>query len=88
MRHIQDTEKRNCNEYLINNITLAQRDSTGLVNPETGKATQGDHTISDAFIKEYQILLLRNRPLSMLYAFYEKLFNEVKKVNWHIYQRF
>lgn len=87
LRHIQDTEKRNCNEYLINNITLAQRDSTGLVNPETGKATQGDHTISDAFIKEYQILLLRNRPLSMLYAFYEKLFNEVKQENWHIYQR-
>jgi len=62
-------------QVAVRRLIIAERADTGLKNGST--PVQGDHTIADAFIKQYQEALVVNQGLDKVYLAYIRLFDEV-----------
>lgn len=61
----------------IDTIKLTGRTDTGL--KKNGDKTQGDHIIADTFIKSYQKVMLRDKPIIEALEFYDMCFNVISQ---------
>lgn len=74
----QENEMKPLNEYVIDTVKFGERADTKLKNYKSGGATQGAHTIADAFIKKYQKEMLKGCNAEQAYNFY---YNEFQKID-------
>lgn len=68
-------------QLIVASFDLPYRWGTGLANLSTGRETQGDHTIADAFIKFYQKISVVHHTLQEAYRFYYTKFDKVIEEN-------
>lgn len=70
--------------YLVNSLKITGDRVSTMLRTADRRATQGDHTIADIFIREHQMAMVRNAPLCEALVFYIDLFNEVKTNNQYL----
>ncbi|MDE5696173.1 MAG: hypothetical protein K2I96_01990 [Lachnospiraceae bacterium] len=78
---LRESEERPLEAYLIDTVKFAERADTKLKNYKSGGATQGAHTIADAFVKKYQKEMLKNCNVQEAYNFYGNQFQTIYNDN-------